>query len=244
MAAKSSTHLIEMNTTKEAVFRDHIARFRRDPRNIMTMVFTTAHYTMPTRVTEEDPVVVMDPASNRLIHFDNDPVSQNVLLTSDSFENAESVQIRYDLLDCYVDICAPSVLQLLHAEFDFADLRKDLIVKSLTKSVLPELQNSIYLHVADQYAVRVRDFPAYAAVSMDILHRWYWTDPSGSSVLCALCIVLHSCLLPHSLLSPLPALSLQVFSLRFGHQLEWTHHLPLPSQLALLRKGHHPLQVV
>ena len=59
----------------------------------------------------------------RLLSYDSSPLIHGVTLGTDSFEKAESVRVRYDLVDCYIDICSPVVLQLFHAEFDYGDLR-------------------------------------------------------------------------------------------------------------------------
>jgi translation initiation factor eIF-2B subunit epsilon len=101
--------------------------------------------------------------------------NSHLLSSAETFENRASLQLRYDLLDCHIDICAPTVLQLFHAEFDYRDLRADFIRGVLNVSELVELQNAIHIHVTsdNEYAVRVRDLPTYASVSVDVLHRWY-----------------------------------------------------------------------
>eukprot|EP00009_Paramoeba_aestuarina_P009073 CAMPEP_0201518306 /NCGR_PEP_ID=MMETSP0161_2-20130828/9191_1 /ASSEMBLY_ACC=CAM_ASM_000251 /TAXON_ID=180227 /ORGANISM="Neoparamoeba aestuarina, Strain SoJaBio B1-5/56/2" /LENGTH=503 /DNA_ID=CAMNT_0047916049 /DNA_START=53 /DNA_END=1564 /DNA_ORIENTATION=- len=138
------------------------------------MTFTQANPRHSIRPTEEDPLITYDPSSSRLLSYDSSPSTRGVALGTDSFEKAESVRVRYDLVDCYVDICSPVVLQLFHAEFDYGDLRKDFVRGVLQKSELETLQHEIHVHIAgeEEYAVRVRDLPTYKAVSLDVLHRW------------------------------------------------------------------------
>jgi len=46
------------------------------------------------------------------------------------------VQVRTDLQDCHVDICAPEVLHLFTDNFDYQQLRRDFVVGTLNEREL------------------------------------------------------------------------------------------------------------
>ena len=82
----------------------------------------------------------------------------------------KEIELRADLVDCYIDICTPDVLGLWSDNFDYSNLRS-----SFLHGVLKDYElngKTIYTHITNgQYATRVRNIPAYNTVSKDILGR-------------------------------------------------------------------------
>jgi translation initiation factor eIF-2B subunit epsilon len=117
------------NMKLSQTLKAHKARRREDSGAIMTSIFKKATPAHRTRAREDDSVVVIDPDTQRLLHYENDPSSADPSLSSAhrSFADRTSVQFRYDLIDCHIDICAPIVLFLFTDNFDYQDLRQDFI---------------------------------------------------------------------------------------------------------------------
>ncbi len=61
------------------------------------------------RSLEDDSVVVIDPTNGQLLHLENERDEKSVNLDVDVFGEHASVQFRYDLLDCRIDVCSPEV---------------------------------------------------------------------------------------------------------------------------------------
>jgi translation initiation factor eIF-2B subunit epsilon len=104
----------------------------------------------------------VDKPTGKLLSFESRPELRKVNIDLEIFNHHEEVQIRYDLLDCRIDICAPEVLLLFADNFDYQDLRHDFIRGVLTDDVLG---NKIYSHViSGDYAARVKCLRTYNAV--------------------------------------------------------------------------------
>ena len=144
-------------------------------------------------------VVALDPTINRVLHYDEQPspgVTRSggggggggeggsaeksaqsklppVALDASLFSDHTNVQVRTDLLDCHVDICAPEVLYLFTDNFDYQQLRRDFVVGTLNER---ELGNNIYAHLLGprEYATRVHNLRSYDAVSRDVISRWVY----------------------------------------------------------------------
>ena len=52
-------------------------------------------------------------------------------------------QVRTDLIDCHISICAPEVLMLFSDNFDYQNLRKDFVGGTLSEE---ELGNKIHVY--------------------------------------------------------------------------------------------------
>lgn len=63
------------------------------------------------RSLEDDIVVVLDRASGQLLGYDNDREEDFVAMDIKAFKERQgsSIGFRYDLVDCFIDICDPDV---------------------------------------------------------------------------------------------------------------------------------------
>ena len=86
-------------------------------------------------------------------------------------QETDRLQVRQDLYDTHIDICTPELLVLLQDNFDWQDLRRDLLPGVLGQFEM--LGKTIYTHVvSNEYAARVHDPHTYDAVSRDLITRW------------------------------------------------------------------------
>jgi translation initiation factor eIF-2B subunit epsilon len=121
------------------------------------------------RSQEDDSVVVINPATGQLLNLENDREEDAVNLDTDVFAENSSVQFRYDLLDCRIDICSPEVLSVCADNFDYNDLRQDFIRGVVVDEVY---KYKIFTHIiSTEYAARVNILRTYDSVSKDIIHR-------------------------------------------------------------------------
>ncbi|ELR12007.1 eIF4gamma/eIF5/eIF2-epsilon domain containing protein [Acanthamoeba castellanii str. Neff] len=115
------------NMKLQPVLQAHRARRKQDKSTIMTVVYKKAAPNHRSRSQEDDSVVVINPATGQLLNLENDREEDAVNLDTDVFAENSSVQFRYDLLDCRIDICSPEVLSVCADNFDYNDLRQDFI---------------------------------------------------------------------------------------------------------------------
>ena len=161
------------NINLAPIIAQHKARHKADSRNIMTMVFKSAGPAHSSRAQEDDTVLAVDPHTQRILRWENSPSSRRISFDTELFQESEAVQLRYDLIDCHIDVCAPTVFFLFQENFDYLDLRSDFVKGVLAGSEIVDYRYRLFLNVAEgEYAARVRDLQTYVAVSRDVVHRW------------------------------------------------------------------------
>lgn len=118
-------------------------------------------------------VYVIDPATDECLHYEpvtGYPPTKRARIPREILAEHPDVEVRYDLLDCAVDVCSVEVPSLFQDNFDYADVRRDFVHGVLTSDLL---MKNIHVHVAREgYAARVKDTRSYDAISKDILARW------------------------------------------------------------------------
>lgn len=86
------------------------ANTRRLPQRRLRHHVSRTQYPLPgppqARLGEQPLTLVMDPSTKRLLHYDENSAG-NMALETALFSEHRDVQIRTDLLDCHIDICAP-----------------------------------------------------------------------------------------------------------------------------------------
>ena len=163
------------NMNLEPALVKHRARREKSKDAIMTMVLREAGVGHRTKSKGSRPVFVIDPVAERCLHYEEmggrRGGSRYVSLDPELLTSHVEIEVRDDLIDCRIDICALDVLAQWSDNFDFQSLRK-----SFLRGVLKDYETygkTIHTYVmTDQYAARVKSLRAYDAVSKDVLDRW------------------------------------------------------------------------
>ncbi|XP_025769069.1 translation initiation factor eIF-2B subunit epsilon isoform X2 [Puma concolor] len=141
--------------------------------SVMTMIFKESSPSHPTRCHEDNVVVAVDSATNRVLHFQKTQGLRRFSFPLSLFQGSgDGVEIRYDLLDCHISICSPQVAQLFTDNFDY-QTRDDFVRGLLVNEEI--LGNQIHMHVTTrEYGARVSNLHMYAAVCADVIRRWVY----------------------------------------------------------------------
>nr|XP_012420086.1 PREDICTED: translation initiation factor eIF-2B subunit epsilon isoform X2 [Odobenus rosmarus divergens] len=141
--------------------------------SVMTMIFKESSPSHPTRCHEDNVVVAVDSATNRVLHFQKTQGLRRFSFPLSLFQGSgDGVEIRYDLLDCHISICSPQVPQLFTDNFDY-QTRDDFVRGLLVNEEI--LGNQIHMHVTTRgYGARVSNLHMYAAVCADVIRRWVY----------------------------------------------------------------------
>ncbi|NP_001403931.1 translation initiation factor eIF2B subunit epsilon isoform 2 [Mus musculus] len=141
--------------------------------SVMTMVFKESSPSHPTRCHEDNVVMAVDSATNRVLHFQKTQGLRRFSFPLSLFQGSgDGVEIRYDLLDCHISICSPQVAQLFTDNFDY-QTRDDFVRGILMNEEV--LGNQIHLHVTTrEYGARVSNLHMYSAVCADVIRRWVY----------------------------------------------------------------------
>lgn len=142
----------------------HRKKFAFDEGVSMTVVFKKS---APGISTGQEVIIANDARTKRLLFHQsvkkNTKASRHCVLPLDIFTENADVEIRHDLSDPDIAICAPSVLSLFADNFDF-ESRDDFIRGLLINEEI--LASTIYvaeLH-SEQYAAKVKDWQMYRIV--------------------------------------------------------------------------------
>lgn len=165
-----------------------LAQFRekraKDKSLIMTMVNRRAVPQHRTREHGESAVFAIASGSGECKWYRQVETEQDskLDLPVELFLENPCLELRYDLLDCNIDICSLDVLALFTENFDYQDVRRDFVKGILGAWEL--LGHKINVEVLeDEYAARVRNSALYDAISRDIISRWTFPIVPDSTIL-------------------------------------------------------------
>eukprot|EP01023_Acetabularia_acetabulum_P016719 TRINITY_DN1826_c0_g1_i2.p1 TRINITY_DN1826_c0_g1~~TRINITY_DN1826_c0_g1_i2.p1 ORF type:complete len:677 (-),score=106.37 TRINITY_DN1826_c0_g1_i2:1026-2999(-) len=155
----------------------HKQRRNESKSSIMTIVMRNARHPLHARrLGDQDQLVALDSSTNQLIQYSvldqkaGTHSFQNFKIDATAFSERDSIQVRSDLLDVGIYICAPEVLVIYSDNFDYQNIRKDFIQGVLSEE---ELGNKLYAYpLSREYAAQVHNMRSYDAVSRDIIGRW------------------------------------------------------------------------
>lgn len=158
------------NLNLQSVLEGHRARKKQDKLNIMTMVMKQAAPRHRTRGHDDRSIVLMDSDSKQLLMYDNDTESSRAEIDVTLLSEHPTLDLRHDLMDTHIYICSLDVLALLNENFDWQDLRQNLVKGILEDAILG---NKVFAHtISGEYAARVQDPKSYHAISKDVVERW------------------------------------------------------------------------
>lgn len=160
------------NMELKEVIDQHKEMKKRDKMSVMTCVYKEAKPHHPTRSSEDDILIAVNAQDGRLLHCEKPKNKKKLCIPVSIFEENPNVDIRYDVLDCHVSVCDPTVPQLFSDNFDY-QTRYHFIRGILVNEEI--MGNHIYTHfISDQYAARVSNLHTYDAISKDVIHRWVY----------------------------------------------------------------------
>jgi len=176
------------NMNLAPVLEAHRARRAADKSAIFTMIMkSTQHPRQRARMGDAEVVVALDPATQRLLKFHEAEGARGAgagtwKVDAALYGERDAVQVRTDLLDTHIAICAPEVLLLFSDNFDYQHVKRDFVAGVLSEE---ELGNKLYVAQLGQaeYAARIHNLRSYDAVSRDIMQRWVFPMVPDTNVL-------------------------------------------------------------
>lgn len=172
------------NMQLQEVIQRHRELKKKDKMLVMTCVYKKAKPKHRTRSVEDDIFICTSSSDGQLLHCEKPMKKRRMNVPLNLLEEHREIEVHYDLLDCHISICSPSVPQLFSDNFDY-QTRHHFIRGILVNEDI--LGNHIYTHIiSDQYAARVCNFNTYDAVSKDVIHRWvYPLVPDNTDEACS-----------------------------------------------------------
>ena len=157
------------NMDLREVIAKHKQLREKDKMTVMTNVYKRAHPGHRTRSMEDDILLATNSTTDRVLFCEKPDGKKKIKIPVAMFKENDKVEINYDVLDCHISVCSPSVPQLFSDNFDY-QTRYHFIRGIINDEVLG---NTIYADfICDQYAARVSNLQTYEAISKDVIHRW------------------------------------------------------------------------
>ncbi|KPI34929.1 putative translation initiation factor eIF-2B subunit epsilon [Cyphellophora attinorum] len=147
----------------------HRTRRERNKDAIMTMLLREAPEEVRLHSKTPLPTFVIDPVNDRCLHYEETPPHKqySAHIEAEALKQPE-LDIRQDLLDCRIDICAPDVLTLYSDNFDHQSPRKDFLFGVLKDHELNGKTIHTYI-TRSHYVARIADLPCYDTISRDLV---------------------------------------------------------------------------
>ncbi len=166
-----SGDLVANMELKEMIERHKEVR-KKDKMSVMTCIYKRARPGHPTRSNEDDILIARNAKDGRLLFCSKPCGKKMVDIPVSVIEENPELELHYDVLDCHVSICSPSVPPLFSDNFDY-QTRHHFIRGILSNEEITG--NRIYADlISDQYAARVSNLCTYDAISKDVIHRWVY----------------------------------------------------------------------
>ena len=173
------------NVDLDSAITQHRARREKNKNAIMTMVLREVGRDYRSKPSSRRPFFFIDPSENRCLHYEEinvkDRGDRRFHLDDELLAKPE-IDVRGDLLDCYIDICTPDVLGLWSDNFDYKSIRS-----SFLRGVLQDYElngKTIHTCILDTgYIARVSSLRAYDAISRDIIDRWSFPFTPDSNLM-------------------------------------------------------------
>ncbi|KAJ3504968.1 hypothetical protein NMY22_g17742 [Coprinellus aureogranulatus] len=149
----------------DEVVKVHKERRKTNKDAIMTIVVKEAGVKHRTRSRGDSPIFVVDRDTSECLHYEPAfayPKKKLAHIPREVLNEHKEVEIRYDLMDCGIDVCSFEVPSLFQDNFDYLDIRRDFVHGVLTSDLL---MKNIHIYVEKEgYAARVQDTRSYESV--------------------------------------------------------------------------------
>eukprot|EP00795_Rhopilema_esculentum_P005217 gene5217-355_t len=181
VVVSSSTNCMSFGDALREIDREGLIRsdFLLVPGDLISNVKLTEHIEEH-KCLEEDTFIAMDSETKRILHCQKSYNTQKFSFPVGLLAERDHVHIRYDLTDCNIAICSPTVPPLFTDNFDYQS-KEDFVRGILINEEI--MGNQIHCHIIkDEYAARVSNLHMYNAISLDLINRWvYPVVPDGGS---------------------------------------------------------------
>ena len=156
-------------------------KLRQEDRNyILTKVFKQQGINGRHRTQEDQNLVVLD--GDQILQYETLDNTHKVNLNSNvKFKGVMEFELRYDLLDTGVSICAPDFLHCFSDNFDYHKIREHVMKDYLTSEIYTD-KFSAYILPKHQYLTQVKVPRLYDIVSKDLMNYWLYPISINSSL--------------------------------------------------------------
>ena len=162
------------NVPLESAMRAHLERKAANKKCLVTKTFVKMCHANRLRIRDDDIVLVTDPNQMLLLQYHTLHGEDKVRLTGCTVPPEGTLEVRYDLYDCRIDICSPELLEHLRDNFDCKDLQEGFVNDVNAPGSLAE--GKVYYHEycdpKEAYCAVVQNPLLYDYVSRDLIQRY------------------------------------------------------------------------
>jgi translation initiation factor eIF-2B subunit epsilon len=175
--------LVIANFDLEDAFNFHVEKKKADPYVILTSIMKEYKNDKYIKTKYDESFLIVNKQTKQILQYEsiqcgNDfTVNDNVKLTLSKPKNefdipiANQYQVKSLLIDTFIDICAPDVLNHFSENFDYHSIRDDLIKNIIVNEIFSD-KFMLYELRPDQYSAVARNFESYLKINSEIVNRW------------------------------------------------------------------------
>ncbi len=174
------------NVPLDRAIKEHIERKAKNDKCMVTKTFVRMCHANRLRTQEDDTVVLAEPSSKLLLQYQKLKGEEKINLKGCSIPVGSSVEIRYDLYDCHIDICTPELLYYMRDNFDCKDLQDKFVNEVNSPDSIVE--NKVFYYEYDEpknaYCAVIYNPLIYSYVTQDLIRRYAYPLVIDSNLMC------------------------------------------------------------
>lgn len=175
--------LIIANFNLEKAFDYHLAKKKEDPYVILTSIMKKYKNDKFVKTKYDENFMVVNKNTNQILQYESlrdsstITLNENVKLTlskpksGNEQPSASQYEIKTNLFDSFIDICAPDVLNHFADNFDYHSIRDDLYRNIIVNEIFSD-KFILYALNENDYLGIVKNFESYLKVNLEIINRW------------------------------------------------------------------------
>lgn len=164
------------NFCLEKAFKFHMEIKKADKNAAMTSLFKSLKNEYGVKTVYDDNIIVIDKNTKQLLQYESIDGLDRVKLNSNiKFDlrpgKSREFEVKTNYLDTFIDICSPEVLNHFTDNFDYKNIRDDLLRNYLVSEMYLD---TFYLYEIDSslYCNTIKNMESYLKISNEILNRW------------------------------------------------------------------------
>jgi len=175
--------LVIANFNLEKVFDYHMRKKKEDPYVILTSIMKNYKNDKFVKTKYDENFLVVNKQSNQILQYEslrdgnvitlNENIKLNLSKPKSANEQptASQYEIKTNLFDTFIDICAPDVLNHFADNFDYHSIRDDLYRNIIVNEIFSD-KFILYELSENEFVGIIKNFESFSKVNLEIINRW------------------------------------------------------------------------
>lgn len=163
------------NFNLEKAFKAHLANKKEDKSCLVTSLFKRFKNDFGNKTNYDKNVLILDKTTKRILQYESiDGITKLKLNENINFSGSKQpkvYEVRANIYDTFIDICAPEILNHFCDNFDYCDVRDNLYKKYLVSDMY--LDTFYFYEIGmNDYCNTIKNMESYLKTTVEIINRW------------------------------------------------------------------------